>query len=73
MLFLPKTPRNLQGVHPLAFPPRDFIACLMQLSMMPTTERHGELIAHLETNGARLSEAQVMGIGRLSSTDQTRL
>jgi hypothetical protein len=36
MRFLPKTSRDLQGVHPLAFPPRDFIASLMQLPMMPT-------------------------------------
>jgi hypothetical protein len=34
MRFLPKTPRDVQGVHPLAFPPRDFIASLMQLPMM---------------------------------------
>ena len=34
MRFLPKPPRDLQGVHPLAFPPRAFIAGLVQLSMM---------------------------------------
>ena len=73
MRFLPKPPRDLQGIHPLAFPPRDFIAGLMQLSMMPTAERHSELIAHFETDGARLSETQVMRIRRLSSTNQTRL
>src|SRR5262245_62505983 len=34
MRFLPETPRDLQGIHPLAFPPRDFISGLVQLSMI---------------------------------------
>jgi hypothetical protein len=35
MRFLPETPRDLQGIHALVFPPRAFVAGLMQLSMMP--------------------------------------
>jgi hypothetical protein len=69
MRFLPKTPRDLHGIHPLTFPPRDFIASLMQLSMMPTAKRHGEFIADFKTDRPRLSETQVMRIRRLSSTD----
>jgi len=37
----------------------------MQLPMMPAAERHGELIADLETDGPRLRKAEVMRIGRL--------
>ena len=41
--------------------------------MMPAAKRYGELVAHLETNRSRLSKPQVMGIGRLPATDETRL
>jgi hypothetical protein len=33
--FLPETPRDLQGVRPLAFPPRDFIAGNPQFEDLP--------------------------------------
>ena len=70
---LPKTSRDLQGIHPLAFPPRAFIAGLVQLPVMPAAKRDRELITHLETNGSRLCEPQVMGIGRLPAADEARL
>ena len=71
--FLPKTPRDLQGIDLYGFPPGNLIASLMQLSMMPAAERDGELIADLKADRPRLGKAQVMRIRRLSSTDQTRL
>src|SRR5262245_55119951 len=71
--FFPKTPCDFQRIDLYAFPPSDFIAGLMQLSMMPTAERHGELIADFETDGSRLCKAQVMGIGRLPAADKAWL
>src|SRR5262245_11532674 len=41
--------------------------------MMPTAERHSELIADFKTDRPRLSKAQMMRIGGLASTDQARL
>src|SRR5262245_22915457 len=73
MRFLPETFRDLQGIHPLAFPPCTFIAGLVQLSMMPPAERHGELITHLEADGPRLGKPQVMGIRWLPATDKAWL
>ena len=54
-------------------PPGDLVAGLMQLAMMATAEGNGELIADLETKGARLGEAEVMRVARLPAADQTGL
>src|SRR5262245_53280621 len=55
------------------FPPSHFVACLMQLPVMPSTERYGELIADLHPKRSGLGETQVMRIGGLTSADKTRL
>ena len=65
----PKPSSNLQCIDPELFPPRNFIAGLMKLSMVTAAERHGELIADLKTNGSRLREAQMMRVARLSAAD----
>jgi hypothetical protein len=45
----------------------------MQLLMVITAGRHGELITHLEPQRSRLGKTQVMRIRRLMSADKTRL
>ena len=45
----------------------------MQLPMMATAERHGELIADLEAQGSGLGKPQMMRIGRLPAADQAGL
>ena len=45
----------------------------MHFAMMSATERHSELIADLATKRPTLREAQMMGVGRASTTDQTWL
>ena len=45
----------------------------MQLPVMPTTERYGELIADFQANGTRLGESKMMRVARLSTADQARL
>jgi hypothetical protein len=45
----------------------------MQRVMMVTTERHGELIAHLAPERGRLSKFEMVSIARGSLTDQARL
>jgi hypothetical protein len=62
MRFFPKASRNFQGIHSVTIPPRAFIAGLVQLSVMPSAQRDGELIAHFEANGSGLCEPQVMRI-----------
>ena len=48
-------------------PPDHFITGLMQLPMVAPTERHGELVAHFETQGSGLGKLQVLWIGRLAA------
>src|SRR5262245_48845294 len=45
----------------------------MQLPVMPTTERYGELIADFQANAAQLGESQMMRIARLPTANQARL
>ena len=41
--------------------------------MMGAAKRYRELVTHLKADRSRLCKAQVMGIGRLTTADQTRL
>ena len=45
----------------------------MQLAMVQSADRHGELIADLATEGSGLGEAKVMRLGRQAAADQARL
>jgi hypothetical protein len=45
----------------------------VNLAMMSTAERDGELIADLEAQGSGLGKPQVMRIGRLPAADETGL
>ena len=62
---LPKPLGSWQGINFEALPPGHFIASLMQLPMMTAAERHGELVADLETEAAGLRKPQVMRVRRL--------
>ena len=55
------------------FPPCGFIATAMDLAMMASAQRHGELIAHLAAERAMLREAQMMGVCRPAAANQARL
>jgi hypothetical protein len=73
MSLLPKILRGRKRIDLQVFPPSRFITCLMQLPVMPTTERYGELIADFQANAARLGESKMMRVARLSTADKTRL
>jgi hypothetical protein len=45
----------------------------VNLAMMSTAERDGELIADFEAQGSRLGKPQVMRIGRLPAADEAGL
>lgn len=45
----------------------------MELPVVPAAERYCELIANFKADGPRLSKPEVMGVGRLSSTDEAWL
>jgi hypothetical protein len=54
-------------------PPRHFIAAAMELTVVTSTQWHGELIAYLAPKGAMLRESQVMCIGGLPAANQASL
>ena len=45
----------------------------MHRPVVGPAKRYGKLVADLATEGARLREAQMMGIGRLTATDEAGL
>ena len=73
MSLLPKILRGRKRIDLQVFPPSRFITCLMQLPVMPTTERYGELIADFQANGTRLGESKMVRVARLSTADKARL
>ena len=73
LALVPKLLCDLKGFDIDIVPPGYFITGLMQLLMVITTERHGELIADFKAQRARLCEPQVMWIAGLPAADETRL
>jgi hypothetical protein len=51
-------------------PPSHFIAAAVDLTVMTTTQRYSELVAHLAPKRAMLREPQVMGVGGLPAANQ---
>ncbi len=62
MRLLPESLGGFQRLDVAFLPPGEFVPGLVQLAVMPPAERHGELVADLETNGSRLGKAQVMRV-----------
>src|SRR3954468_11784043 len=54
-------------------PPNPLVTMSVNLAMMQAAYRHGELVAHLETQRARLGKAQVVRIARAAAAHKTRL
>src|SRR6516165_10046847 len=73
MRLLPESLGDFERLDIELLPPGGFVAGLMQLTVMTSAERNGELIAHLQPDSSGLGEAQVMRVGRLPATDKTRL
>jgi hypothetical protein len=60
-------------INSSAPPPRRFVAAAMNLAMVSSTQRHGERVADLASEGAALGKSQVMGIRGQSAADQARM
>src|SRR5262249_18944507 len=73
MRLVPKILCGRKRIDLQVFPPSRFITCLMQLPVMSTTERYGELITDFQANAARLCKSKMMWVARLSTADQARL
>ena len=69
MVLLPKLFSHLECVNLIFCPPVFFTPHLVKLPMVPATERDGEFIADLETDGSRLCKPQMMRIGGLAPAD----
>jgi hypothetical protein len=60
--FKPERAGRRKWIYPTVLPARTFTAESMDLTMMRTTERHGEFVAHLATKRTSLREAEMMRI-----------
>jgi hypothetical protein len=69
----PKLARHANRVDACCGPPAGFVAGAVQLAMMSTAERYGELVADFEPERSGLRKPQVMRVGRLAAADQAGL
>ena len=73
MSLLPKVSGDWQRFDLEVFPPCHLIAGLMQLPVMTTAERNGELVADFKADGSGLGKPQVMRVAGLPAADETGL
>ena len=69
----PQLTGDLDWIYAGRLPPGALVTGAMNRAMMDTAERHGEFIARLAAERARLQVAQMMRVGWFSTTDQTWL
>ena len=70
----PKLVRILQRLdHTVACPPGSLISRFVDGVMVRIAERNCELIGHLETHGAGLGKAQMVGVRRPAPANETGL
>ena len=70
---LPEASGDWKRVDLEVFPPCHLVAGLMQLAVMTSTERNGELVTDFKADGSGLGEPQVMRVARLAAADETGL
>ena len=71
--FSPQAFGRSEWINLVLLPPSPLIACGMVLVMVDGAKRHGELVAHLETQPPRLCKADMMRMGRNSAADEAGL
>ena len=69
----PQQSRGLGGINPSITPPRCFIAVTVDVAVVASAERHGELVTDFAAECAALCEAEMVGIAGLPAADQARL
>jgi len=65
----PQRKRNGQGLDACPAPPCGFVAVSVDLAVMQTANRYGELVADLSPERTGLGKAQVMRVGRCAAGD----
>src|SRR5579883_2350371 len=71
--FLPDTCGDLQGIDPVALPPRALVAAPMQLAVMKPAKGNREAVTDFPPHRALFCKFEVVGIRRGSTTRQTGL
>ena len=69
----PQVSRNGQWLKMMSGPPSNFITGPVKLPVVGSAHGHGELIADLPTERAKLGKAQVMGVWRYTAADEAGL
>ena len=69
----PKLSSGLKRIDIDLFPPTNFVAGLMQLTMMSAAKRDSEFIANFHAQCAWLRKTQMMGIAGLTPANNARL
>jgi hypothetical protein len=70
---MPELERHRDRINFVGLPPSRLVAHTVEFAVVEATERNGELIADPATEGARLSKAQMVRIGRRTTAHEARL
>ena len=73
MCFQPQRASGDRWIDAGPFPPSPFITTVMNLAVMPATQRNCELIADFAAKCGWLRESEVVGICRASAANETSL
>jgi hypothetical protein len=73
MRFQPKNPGRGASIDTGLAPPGGFVTTAMRFAVVSSAKGHSELVADLAAECRRLGKAQVVGIGRTTTADETRL
>ena len=73
MALSPQIAGTGEGIDLLILPPVALVAVIMEFTMMDITERNGELIAHLASQGMGLGEGEMMGLRGSAPADDAGL
>jgi hypothetical protein len=69
----PEHPRRREGINSPPLPPGDFVSDAVEVAVVNSAQRYGELVADLEPHRSGLGEPEMVGVGGASTANQTRL
>ena len=73
MRFKPQCAGGDSRIDPGVLPPSGFVAAMMHLAMVSSTQGNGELITDLTAECTALRKSQVVGIRRSATANETRV
>ena len=69
----PEHARRGEGIDGPSLPPGDFVSDAVEVAVMNSAQRYGEFVTDLAPHRTGLGELEMVGVGRASAANQTRV